>query len=128
MKFEADYSMGRVLVEQVGSNKSAINEESMIKGEKRVLHHGDKVSLLYNSNYTFRLDFVPPHSYGLESSKKRSASSFDQDVSPKKPRSATPSSWETKDGTLLVFNSSNLIHKHKVNFKMNFFFIIFQCQ
>lgn len=115
MKFEADYSMGRVLVEQLGSNKSAVNGESMIKGEKRLLYHGDNVSLLFNSNHTYRLDFVSPPNYGIKSN-KRTTTSLDQDISYKKYRSDSSAKWETRDGTLLVYNSSNIVPKNKVNF------------
>lgn len=114
MKFEADYSMNRVLVEQLGSNKSAVKGESMIKGEKRLLYHGDTVSLLFNSNHIYRLDFVSPPNYGIESNKRPTTSS-DQDISYKKHRSDSTSNWETRDGTLLVYNSSNIVHKNKVN-------------
>lgn len=121
MKFEADYSMGRVLVEQLGSNKSAVKGESMIKGEKRLLYHGDNVSLLFNSNYTYRLDFVSPPNYGVKSN-KRPTISLDQDISYKKYRSDSSTKWETRDGTLLVYNSSNIVHKNKVNFCLFKFF------
>jgi hypothetical protein len=117
VKFEADYSKNRVLVEQLGSNQSAVNNESMIKGEKRLLYHGDKVSLLFNSNYIFNLNFVPNamfKSYGLESN-KRLTNSPDQYIVAKKFRSNIAAKWETKDGTLLVYNSSNLVHKNKVD-------------
>jgi len=117
VKFEADYSVGRVLVEQLGSNKSAVNEESMIKGEKRLLCHGDTVSLLYNSNHTYRLDFVSFPNYGVESN-KRPTTSADQYILPKKPRTNLIEKWETVDDTLLVYNSSNLVHKNKVNYKL----------
>lgn len=86
----------------------------MIKGEKRLLYHGDKVSLLFNSDYTFYLNFEFTPSYGVESN-KRSTNSLDQDISPKKPRSDVTAKWETRDGTLLVYNSSNLVHRNKVN-------------
>jgi len=115
VKFEADYSTARVVVEQLGSNKSAVNDESMIKGEKRLLCNGDKVSLLFNSNYTFRLKFESPPSYGVESH-KRPTNCSDQDNSPKKPRpDPIIAKWETRDGTLLVYNCSNLAHSNKVN-------------
>lgn len=117
VKFEADYSRNRVLVEQLGSNHSAVNNESMIRGEKRLLYHGDKVSLLFTSNYVFNLNFVPNavfNSYGLESNKRLTHCS-DQYIVPKKCRSDIAAKWETKDGTLLVYNSSNLVHKNKVN-------------
>lgn len=114
MKFEADYSMGRVLVEQLGSNKSAVKGESMIKGEKRLIYHGDNVSLLFNSKHTYRLDFVSSPNYGIKSN-KRPTVSVDQDISYKKHRSGSPGKWEVRDGTLLVYNSSNIVHKNKVN-------------
>jgi len=113
MKFEADYSMGRVLVEQLGCNMSAVNEESMIKGEKRLLCHGDTVSLLFNSEYTYRLDFVSPPNYGVESG-KRPITLSDQHILSKKPRTGLSEKWETRDGTLLVYNSLNLVHKNKI--------------
>jgi len=114
VKFVADYSTARVLVEQLGSNRSAVNNESMIKGEKRLLNHGDKVSLLFNSNFTYHLDFVTPPTYGVDSN-KRTTNSLDKEISPKKPRSDSTPKWETRDGTLLVYNSSNIVHKDKVN-------------
>lgn len=117
VKFEADYSRNRVFVEQLGSNQSAVNNESMVKGEKRILYHGDKVSLLFTSNYVFNLNFVPNamyKNYGLESN-KRLTNSPDQYIVPKKCRSNIAAKWETKDGTLLVYNSSNLVHKNKVD-------------
>lgn len=86
----------------------------MIRGEKRLLYHGDKVSLLFNSDYTFCLNFELTPSYGVESN-KRSTNSLDLDISPKKPRSDLTAKWETRDGTLLVYNSSNLVHRNKVN-------------
>ncbi|XP_022180133.1 uncharacterized protein F21D5.5-like [Myzus persicae] len=132
MKFVADYSTARVLVEQLGSNKSAVNDESMIKGEKRLLIHGDKVALLFNSNYTYHLDFVTPPTYGVDSN-KRTTNCLDKEISskkprsdsiskwetrdeilPKKPRSDSTSKWETRDGTLLVYTSSNIVHKDKI--------------
>lgn len=103
------------MVEQVGSNKSAINGESMIKGEKRLMYHGDKVSLLFNRDYSYCLNFESSPSYGVESN-KRSTNALEQDISPKKPRSDLTAQWETRDGTLLVYNSSNLVHKNKVNY------------
>lgn len=113
MRFEADYSMSRVFIEQLGSNKSAVNDESMIKGEKRLLYHGDKVSLLFNSNYTYRLNFLSPP--GSETN-KRLTNYSNQDISPKKPRLNLTTKWETRDGSLLIYNSSNLVHKKKVHF------------
>lgn len=97
MKFVADYSTARVLVEQLGSNKSAINNESMIKGEKRLLIHGDKVALLFNSNYTYHLDFFTPPTYGVDSN-KRATNCLYKEISPKKPRSDSTSQLETRDG------------------------------
>jgi len=114
VKFVADYSTARVLVEQLGSNRSAVNNESMIKGEKRLLNHGDKVSLLFNSSFTYHLDFVTPPTYGVDSN-KRTTNCLDREISPKKPRSDSTTKWETRDGTLLVYNSSNIVHKDKVN-------------
>lgn len=105
--------MGRVLVEQMGINKSAINKESMIQGEKRLLYHGDKVSLLYDSDYTFRLNFVTPPSYGVIS-KKRPTNCLDDNILTKKSR-LNLSKWEIHDGTLLIYNSYDLVHKNKVN-------------
>lgn len=106
--------MSRVFVEQLGYNKSAVNEESMIKGEKRFLYHGDTVSLLFHSEHTYRLDFVSPLSYGVES-RKRPITLSDQHIVSKKPCMGLTENWETRDGTLLVYNSSNLVHKNKVN-------------
>lgn len=108
--------MGRVLVEQIGNNKSAVNNESMIKGEKRLLYHGDKVSLLFKSDYTFRLDFITSPSYGVAvASNKRPTGQSIEDILPKKPRPEHKEKWQTRDGTLLVYNSSNLNHKDKVS-------------
>lgn len=116
VKFVADYSMGRVLVEQIGSNKSAVNDDSMIKGEKRLLYHGDKVSLLFKSNYTFRLDFITSPSYGVATaSNKRPTGQSNEDTSPKKSRPEDKEKWQTWDGTLLVYNSLNLNHNDKVS-------------
>lgn len=114
MKFEADYSMGHVIVEQLGNNKSAINNESMIKGEKRILYHGDKVSLLFNSNYTYRLSFITTPSYGIAPN-KRPTECLNQDILRKKLRSNLEAKWERWDNSLLVYNSKELIHKEKVN-------------
>jgi len=114
VKFEVDYSKGQVVVEQLGHNKSAVNGESIIKGEKRLLYNGDKVSLLFNSNYRFLLNFESPPNYGIESH-KRPTNYSDKDNSPKKPRpDPITAKWETRDETLLVYNSPNLIHKNKV--------------
>lgn len=112
MKFEADYSMARVLIEQLGCNKSAVNDESMIKGEKRLLYHGDKVSLLFKSNYTYRLNFLSPSI--IESNKRRN-SCPNKNISPKKLRLNDIPKWETIDGSLMVYNSPNLVHKDKVS-------------
>ncbi|XP_050422103.1 uncharacterized protein F21D5.5 [Adelges cooleyi] len=115
VKFEADYSMGRVVVEQLGNNKSAVNEESMLKGEKRLISHGDKVSLLFNSDYCYQLEFIPPPNYGLFDAKKRISEYSENSISPKKRRTAAATEkWETRDGTLLVYNSDDLVHKSKV--------------
>lgn len=114
VKFVADYSNNRVVVEQVGSNKSGVNGQSMIKGEKRILYHGDKVSLLHNSNYSYCLNFETTPKFGIESN-KRSTNILEQYNPPKKPRPELCAKWETKDGTLLVYNSLNLIHKTKVS-------------
>lgn len=113
MKFIADYSTARVVVEQIGSNRSAVNNESMIKGEKRLLYHGDQVSLLFNSNFTYHLDFITPPTYGVDSN-KRTTNCLEKEISPKKPRSDSTSKWETRDGTLLVYNSLNVCHKDKI--------------
>ncbi|XP_025191378.1 uncharacterized protein F21D5.5-like [Melanaphis sacchari] len=113
MKFIADYSTARVLVEQLGSNKSAVNNESMIKGEKRLLNHGDKVALLFNSNYTYRLDFVTPPSYGVDSN-KRTTNYLDKEIYNKKPRSDSTSIWEYKNDSMMLYNSSNIVHKEKI--------------
>lgn len=112
MKFEADYSMARVLIEQLGCNKSAVNGESMIKGEKRLLYHGDKVSLLYKSNYTYRLNFLSPP---IVESNKRRMSCENNDTSPKKLRLNNIQEWQTIDSSLMVYNSPNLVHKDKVS-------------
>lgn len=114
MKFEADYSMGHVLVEQLGNNKSAVNNESMIKGEKRILYHGDKVSLLFNSNYIYRLSFITTPSYGIAPN-KRPTECLNQDILRKKLRSNHDAKWERWDNSLLVYNSKELVHKEKVN-------------
>lgn len=107
--------MGRALVEQLGSNKSAVNGQSMIRGEKRILYHGDTVSLLFNSDHTYRLDFVSPPNYDVGSN-KRPTTSPDQHTLPKKPRTDLVEKWETRDdGALLVYCSSNLVHRNKVN-------------
>lgn len=121
MKFEADYAMGRVLVEQLGSNKSAVNKESMIKGEKRLLYHGDIVSLLFGTNYTFRLNFLAPPSYGAMS-KKRPNNCLEEKIITKKFCPTILPKWETRDGTLLVYNSLNLDHKDKVNLFYHYLF------
>ncbi|XP_060852447.1 LOW QUALITY PROTEIN: uncharacterized protein F21D5.5-like [Rhopalosiphum padi] len=113
MKFVADYSTARVLVEQLGSNKSAVNDESMIKGEKRLLIHGDKVALLFKSNYTYHLDFVTPPTYGVES-KKKDTNCLDKEMSHKKSRSDSTPQWECKNSSIMVYNSSNIFHKDKI--------------
>lgn len=114
MKFEADYSKGHVIVEQLGNNKSAVNNESMIKGEKRILYHGDYVSLLFNSNYTYRLKFLTPPSYGVAPN-KRPTECMNQEILCKKIRLNGDAKWEKWDGSLLVYNSQELVHKEKVN-------------
>jgi len=121
VRFEADYSNARVVIEQLGSNKSAVNGESMIKGEKRILYNGDKVSLLYKSDYTYCLNFESTPSYGIESN-KRTTNSLEQYSSPKKRRQDLIAKWEIRDDSLLVYNSSNLIHKNKVDF--DFYLIV----
>ncbi|VVC40863.1 Hypothetical protein CINCED_3A022676 [Cinara cedri] len=110
VKFEADYSVGHVLVEQLGNNKSAINNQSMIKGEKRILYHGDKVSLLFNSNYTYILNFITTPSYGV-SPNKRPTENLNQKIACKKIRPCE-NKWE-KWNSLMVYNSQDLVHKEK---------------
>ncbi|CAH1736188.1 unnamed protein product [Aphis gossypii] len=113
MKFVADYSTARVLVEQLGGNKSAVNNESMIKGEKRLLNHGDKVALLFNSNYTYHLDFVTPPTYGVDSN-KRTTNCLDKEILHKKPRSSSTPKWDCINDSLMVYNNPNIVHKDKV--------------
>lgn len=120
MKFEADYSMGQVLVEQIGCNKSAINGQSMVKGEKRILHHGDKISLLFkDDNYNYHLNFKCKYpNYGIKSNKRPSNCS-NQEISPKRPHANLTAKWEKRDNSLLVFNSANLVHRDKVYLSHN---------
>jgi len=102
VKFVADYSTARVLVEQLGNNRSAVNNQSMIKGEKRLLNHGDKVSLLFNSNHSYHLNFVTPPTYGVDSN-KRTTHFLGKEISPKKPRSDCTSKCETTDGMCWLY-------------------------
>lgn len=115
VKFEADYDKGIVMVEQLGNNNSAINKKSLVRGEKRLLNHGDKVSLLVNRDYTYELNFVEPPDCSAKP-KKRSVNWLTKAISPKKLCSSTLGKWEVNDGSLLVFSSLNLIHKSKVNY------------
>jgi len=112
VRFVADYSTNRVLVEQLGNYSSGVNDESMVKGEKRLLNIGDKVSLLYKTNFIYRLDFEDSPTYKLDS-RKRTNSIINKEITCK--RHCSDSRWDTIKRTLLVYNSSHVIHKNKVN-------------
>lgn len=113
MKFVADYSTGRVFVEQLGTYSSAVNNVSMMIGEKRLLNHEDIIALLYENKYTYHLDFFTPN-YCVDSNKK-TTNCLNNEISPEIPRSDSTDEWETRDGTLLVYKSSNIVHNNKVN-------------
>jgi len=113
VKIIADYSTSRVWVQQLGKSRSAVNNETMTKGEKRLLSYGDKITLLYKTNYTYHLDFLTPN-YGIDYD-KRNTLSLNEEIIPEIPLSNSTLLWDNRDDTLLVFNSPNIIHKDKVN-------------
>lgn len=119
MKIIAEYSTSRVWVQQLGTSRSAVNNETMTKGEKRLLSYGDKISLLYKTNHTYHLDFLTPN-YGIDYD-KRNTLSLNEEIIPEIPEipeiplSNSTLLWDNRDDTLLVFNSPNIIHKDKVN-------------
>lgn len=119
MKFIADYSTGQICVQQLGKSRSAVNKQPMVKGEKRLLNYGDKVALLYKSNHTYHFDSVSL-SYGIDNNKKNSYCT-NKEIIPKIPLSHSTCMWVNR-GTLLVFNSKNIVHKDKVN--INWFKIV----
>uniref|UniRef100_A0A2H8TJF9 Bifunctional polynucleotide phosphatase/kinase n=2 Tax=Melanaphis sacchari TaxID=742174 RepID=A0A2H8TJF9_9HEMI len=112
MKFVADYSTGKICVQQLGKSRSAINNQSMSKGEKRLLNHGDKVALLYKSNHTYHFDFLTL-SYNIDYN-KNNFFCINKAITPKILLSNSTSMWDIIDGTLLVFNSTNIVHKDKI--------------
>uniref|UniRef100_A0A2S2PS51 Bifunctional polynucleotide phosphatase/kinase n=1 Tax=Schizaphis graminum TaxID=13262 RepID=A0A2S2PS51_SCHGA len=112
MKFIADYSTGQICVQQLGKSRSAVNNQSMSKGEKRLLRHGDKVALLYKSSHTYRFDFLTP-SYGIDYYKKNTYC-INKGIISKIPLLNSTTVWDTRDGSLLVFNSTNIVHKDKI--------------
>ncbi|XP_050063519.1 uncharacterized protein F21D5.5-like isoform X2 [Aphis gossypii] len=111
MKFIADYSTGQICVQQLGKSRSAVNKQPMVKGEKRLLNYGDKVALLYKSNHTYHFDSVSL-SYGIDNNKKNSYCT-NKEIIPKIPLSHSTCMWVNR-GTLLVFNSKNIVHKDKI--------------
>ncbi|XP_060859894.1 uncharacterized protein F21D5.5-like [Metopolophium dirhodum] len=112
MKIIADYSTSRVWVQQLGNSRSAVNNETMTKGEKRLLSYGDKITLLYKTNHTYHLDFLTP-TYGIDYDKNNTLS-LNEEIIPKIPLSNSTLLWDDRDDTLLVFNSSNIVHKDKI--------------
>ncbi|XP_050524930.1 uncharacterized protein F21D5.5 isoform X2 [Daktulosphaira vitifoliae] len=113
VKFEADYSTRHVIVEQIGNNKSAVNGESMMKGEKRLINHGDKVSLLHGSDYSYYLKFILPPDYGVSNPKKRVTEYYNNETF-KKKKSTESQKWDTRNGALLIYTSEELIQKSKI--------------
>lgn len=113
MKIVADYSKSRVWAQQLGKSRSAINDQTMMKGEKRILNHGDKITLLYKTNHIYHLDFIIP-TYGIDYN-QRNTFCLNKEIIPKSPISNPTLIWDDRDGTLLVFNSPNIVHKDKVN-------------
>jgi bifunctional polynucleotide phosphatase/kinase len=116
VKFIANYSTGQICVQQLGKSRSAVNNQSMLKGEKRLLRHGDKVALLYKSSHTYRFDFLTS-SYGIDYNNNNSYC-INKEIIPKIPLLNSTTAWDTRDGTLLVFNSTNIVHKDKVNINL----------
>jgi len=113
VKIIADYSTSRVWVQQLGKSRSAVNNETMTKGEKRLLSYGDKITLLYKTKHIYHLDFLTP-TYGIDYDKNKTFS-LNEEIKPKIPLSNSTLLWDDRDDTLLVFNSPNIVHKDKVN-------------
>lgn len=113
VKIVADYSVSRVWVQQLGKSRSAVNDQTMIKGEKRLLNLGDKITLLYKTNHTYHLDFLTP-TYGMDYSKNNTIC-LNKEIIVKTPPSNSTLGWDTRDGTLLVFNSPNIVFTDKVS-------------
>jgi len=105
--------MSRVWIQQLGKSRSAVNNETMTKGEKRLLSYGDKIILLYKTNHTYHLDFLIP-TYGIDYD-KRNTLSLNEEIIPKISLSNSTLLWDERDDSLLVFNSPNIVHKDKVN-------------
>jgi len=113
VKIVADYCASQVWVQQLGKSRSAVNDKTMMKGEKRLLNPGDKITLLYKTNHTYHLEFLTP-TYGIDYSKRNTICS-NKEIILKTPPTNSSLIWDDRDGTLLVFNSSNIVHKDKVN-------------
>lgn len=113
MKIIADYSTSRIWVQQLGKSRSAVNNEIMTKGEKRLISYGDKIHLLYKTNHTYHLDYLTPD-YGIDYD-KRNTFSLNEEIIPKIPLSIFPLRWDDRNSSLLVFNSPDIVHKDKVN-------------
>jgi len=113
VKIIADYSKSLVWVQQLGKSRSAVNDQTMMKGEKRILNYGDKITLLYKTNHIYHLDFLTP-TYGVDYN-QRNTFCLNKEIIPKTPPLNPTLIWDDRDGTLFVFNSPNIVHKDKVS-------------
>lgn len=125
MLLTPNFEQRNVIVEQVGSNPSAINGVKLRKGEKRKAHHEDIIEVLESSHF-FKLEFIPP----VEPSNLDEACSSQCGGSPKVDKNLyggsieyfmkdalleQPGSWKSlEQDRLLVFSSSDVESREKV--------------
>lgn len=125
MLLTPNFEQRNVIVEQVGSNPSAINGVKLRKGEKRKAHHEDIIEVLESSHF-FKLEFISP----VEPTNLNEANSSRCSGNPEVNRNSCtgslehfikdglleqPGSWKSLDQDgLLIFSSSGIESQEKV--------------